>query len=45
MIRKLAKILAAVAVVAAMGTAFAPAPADAGPTKCWRGAGGGWYCY
>ena len=45
MIRRLAKILAAVAVVAAIGATFAPAPADAGPTKCWRGAGGGWYCY
>ena len=45
MIRTFTKILAAIAVVAAIGASFAPTQADAGPTKCWRGAGGGWYCY
>ena len=44
MVRNFAKILAAIAVVAAIGAGFASDPASAGPTKCWRGTGG-WYCY
>jgi hypothetical protein len=44
MIRKLAKILAAVAVVAAVGSATVSDPASAGTKTCYR-CTGGWCCY
>jgi hypothetical protein len=44
MIRGFAKIIAAALFVAAVGAAIAPAPADAGPTKCYK-CTGGWCCY
>ena len=44
MIRKLARIIAAAMLVATVGAALVPAPADAGPRKCYK-CTGGWCCY
>jgi len=44
MFRKLAKIVAAFAVVAAIGAAVAPGSADAGTRTCYKCVGG-WCCY
>jgi hypothetical protein len=44
MIRKLARILAALAVLAAVGSATAPDSASASTKICYR-CTGGWCCY
>ena len=41
---RIAKIAAALGILATVGLTMVSVEANAGTTKCWRGTGG-WYCY